>query len=93
MNKELENYINKLEVIINMKYTVENMGFVKEDRDYYVKKDLYKIHVLFKEEEFTIWIDEYLDSAFVKNYIEIYNELDKGICTLKEFLYRVLNSF
>lgn len=38
MNKELENYINKLEVIINMKYTVENMGFVKEDRDYYVKK-------------------------------------------------------
>lgn len=58
-----------------------------------LKKDLYKIHVLFKEEEFTIWIDEYLDSAFVKNYIEIYNELDKGICTLKEFLYRVLNSF
>ena len=93
MNKELENYINKLEVVINMKYTVEHMGFVKEDRDYYVKKDLYKIHILFKEEEFTIWIDEHLDSAFVKNYIELYNEIDKGICTPKEFLYRVLNSF
>ena len=93
MNKALENYINELEVKLNIKYAAENMGFIKEDRDYYIKKEVYKIHLLFKEDHLIIWVDDYNERAIVKNYLKLYNEIDRGICTPKEFLYRALNSF
>ena len=93
MNKELEKYLQELEVKLNMKYAAENMGFEKKDRDYYVRKDAYKIHLLFKEDHLVMWTDAHLETAVVKNYIKLYNEIDRGIHSPKEFLYKTIKKF